>query len=70
MKRSIITLEDMNESLFRNFRILESLAYESVMFATSLKLFRTVCLAAERVVDLESITAFSWLSSYLDFNYV
>lgn len=52
MKRSIITLEDMNESLFRNFRILESLAYESVMFAKSFKLFRTVCLAAERVVDL------------------
>lgn len=52
MKRSIITLQDMNESLFRNFRILESLAYESVMFATSLKPFRTVCLAAERVVDL------------------
>lgn len=52
MKRSIITLQDMNESLFRNFRILESPAYESVMFATSLKLFRTICLAAERVVDL------------------
>lgn len=49
MKRSIITLQDMNE---RNLRILESPAHESVMSATSLKLFRPVCLAAERVVDL------------------
>lgn len=52
MKCFIIIFEDMNESLFRNFRILEFFVYEFVMFVISLKFFRIVCLVVECVVDL------------------
>lgn len=52
MKCFIIIFEDMIESLFRNFRILEFFVYEFVMFVISLKFFRIVCLVVECVVDL------------------
>lgn len=70
MKCFIIIFEDMNESLFRNFRILEFFVYEFVMFVISLKFFRIVCLVVECVVDLEFIIVFLWLLLYFDFNYV